>query len=91
MSHFKDLNNNLYWLDNDFDANLIPSDCVLITDEEAETIRQAKIIPLTYQQLRAAEYPPVVDYLDGIVKGDVDQQQAYIKACLTVKEKYPKI
>ena len=43
-----------------------------------------------YQRLRAKEYPPVTDYLDAIVKGDLAQQQAYIDACLAVKDKYPK-
>lgn len=42
------------------------------------------------RRLRAAEYPPVTDYLDGIVKGDQAQVQAYIDACLAVKAKYPK-
>lgn len=45
---------------------------------------------LEYQRLRAAEYPPYVDYLDGVVKGDQAQIDAYIAACLAVKEKYPK-
>lgn len=44
----------------------------------------------TYQELRAAEYPPMADYLDAVVKGDVAQQQAYIDACLAIKAKYPK-
>ena len=39
---------------------------------------------------RSAEYPPMSDYLDGIVKGDTAQVQAYIDACLAVKTKYPK-
>lgn len=43
-----------------------------------------------YQRLRAAEYPDFHEYLDGIVKGDSEQIQAYIDACLAVKEKYPK-
>jgi len=43
-----------------------------------------------YQRLRAPEYPPITDYLDGIVKGDTEQIQAYIDACLAVKAKYPK-
>lgn len=43
-----------------------------------------------YQRARAAEYPPFSDYLDGIVNGDQAQIQAYIDACLAVKEKYPK-
>ena len=49
------------------------------------------VIPeLTYAELRAAEYPPMEDYLDAIVKGDEEQKQAYIDACLAVKAKYPK-
>lgn len=44
----------------------------------------------SYVELRRAEYPPVEDYLDGIVKGDAEQVQAYIDACLAVKAKYPK-
>ena len=43
-----------------------------------------------YQRLRAAEYPDFKDYLDGVVKGDQAQIQAYIDACLAVKIKYPK-
>ena len=35
-----------------------------------------------YQRLRAAEYPDFKDYQDQI--------DAYIAACLAVKEKYPK-
>lgn len=46
--------------------------------------------PLDYQRQRAAEYPPMSDYLDGIVKGDTAQVQTYIDACLAVKAKYPK-
>jgi hypothetical protein len=43
-----------------------------------------------YIAKRAAEYPPMSDYLDAIVKGDTQQQEAYIAACLAVKAKYPK-
>lgn len=43
-----------------------------------------------YKRDRAKEYPPITDYLDGIVKGDNAQVQAYIDACLAVKAKYPK-
>ena len=44
----------------------------------------------TYQELRIAAYPPVTDYLDGVVKGDAAQVQTYIDACLAVKARYPK-
>jgi hypothetical protein len=43
-----------------------------------------------YQRLRSAEYPDFRDYLDGIVKGDQAQMEAYVAACLVVKAKYPK-
>lgn len=43
-----------------------------------------------YQRLRAAEYPNINDYIDGVVKGDDEQVAAYIAACLAVKAKYPK-
>jgi len=36
----------------------------------------------TYQELRAAAYPPIADYLDGIVKNDIAQVQSYKDACL---------
>ena len=44
----------------------------------------------TYKEKRKNEYPPVEDYLDGIVKGDQNQVQQYIDACNAVKAKYPK-
>ena len=45
---------------------------------------------VAYKTKRKAEYPPASDYLDGIVKGDQAQVQAYIEACNAVKTKYPK-
>jgi len=46
--------------------------------------------PEQYKYQRAREYPPITDYIDGIVKGDNAQVQSYIDACLAVKNKYPK-
>ena len=43
-----------------------------------------------YKELRAREYPPVTDWLDGMVKGDQAQMDAYVAACQAVKNKYPK-
>jgi hypothetical protein len=43
-----------------------------------------------YRIQREAEYPPMADYLDGVVKGDQAQIDTYIAACLAVKAKYPK-
>jgi hypothetical protein len=63
------------------------------TDAEiqAELARQwALYNRMEYQDKRAAEYPPMTDYIDGVVKGDQAQIDAYIAACKAVKEKYPK-
>ncbi len=43
-----------------------------------------------YKVQRKAEYPPIAEYLDGIVKGDEEQISTYIAACQAVKLKYPK-
>ena len=51
---------------------------------------QAEYDAKEYQRKRKAEYPPMADYLDAIVKGDETQKQKYINDCLAVKEKYPK-
>jgi hypothetical protein len=51
---------------------------------------EAWVDPILYKRQRAAEYPPVTDYIDGVVKGDQAQIDAYIAACLAVKAKYPK-
>ena len=57
----------------------------------AEVLRlQADYDSKSYQRARAAEYPDFKLYLDGIVKGDQVQIQAYIDACQAVKAKYPK-
>ena len=64
-----------------------------VTDEQIAqelSLLQAEYDAKEYQRKRAAEYPPITDYLDGIVKGDTEQVQAYIDACLAVKAKYPK-
>lgn len=55
-----------------------------------EDISEPEVVELTYAQKRAKEYPPITDYLDAVVKGDEEQLQEYIDACLAVKAKYPK-
>jgi hypothetical protein len=60
-----------------------------LSDEEKAAVAAANDLESILRK-RAAEYPPITDYLDGIVKGDAEQVQAYIDACLAVKAKYPK-
>jgi hypothetical protein len=46
--------------------------------------------PEAYKYARATEYPPITDYIDGVVKGDQVQIDKYIADCLAVKAKFPK-
>lgn len=52
---------------------------------------QAYVDAHAYIAKRASEYPPITDYIDGVVKGDQAQIDKYIADCLAVKAKYPKI
>jgi len=51
---------------------------------------QAYVDAHAYIAKRAAEFPPITDYIDGVVKGDQAQIDKYIADCLAVKAKYPK-
>ena len=86
--NYKAPDNSIHFIEPEF-AHLLPAGSTQITDEEAEALRPKPTAP-TYKELRAAEYPPFVDLLDGIVKGDETQVQAYKDACLAIKAKYPK-
>ena len=95
MPHYKDTQNKLHWLDSEEHESYLPSGSVQITEDEAITLRAAEqaaaASALTYAQKRAAEYPPMTDYLDGVVKGDQAQIDKYVADCQAVKAKYPKV
>jgi hypothetical protein len=66
-----------------YDAN----NNVVVYDTEAV---QAYIDNHAYIAKRQSEYPNLLYYIDGVVKGDQEQIDAYIAACQAVKTKYPK-
>lgn len=96
MKHYKDpTTNEVYAYEADGSQDeFIKEGLIAITNAEADAIRvanqQTAFNALTYAEKRRSEYPPMTDYLDGVVKGDQAQIQAYIDACLAVKAKYPK-
>ena len=49
-----------------------------------------KILESQCKDKRKEEYPPIEDYIDGIVKNDQNQINEYIQKCVAVKLKYPK-
>ena len=90
MPHYKDTQNKLHWLDSVEHESYLPAGCIQITNEEANALRPQPA-ELTYAQKRAAEYPPMTDYLDGVVKNDQAQIDKYIADCQAVKIKSPKV
>jgi|1_EtaG_2_1085319.scaffolds.fasta_scaffold06315_4 hypothetical protein len=81
------------WILREDDLEWLDKDQTEPTAEEitAEVTRlDNEAIANKYKGLRAAEYPPMPDYLDGIVKGDQAQIDKYIADCQAVKTKYPK-
>lgn len=74
----------IQWMD---ENQTMPSKREVLTEVERLKLEQQRT---EYQRLREKEYPPVTDYLDAVVKGDQEQIDRYIAACLAVKAKYPK-
>jgi len=84
---------SLYTVGSDESINWIDTVQTQPTQSEinAEIIRLASVYNTQeYARKREFEYPPVSDYLDGVVKGNQAQIDAYIAACQAVKAKYPK-
>jgi hypothetical protein len=70
--------------------NPLPADAVESDEEVVTGADGGKYIKTDYAKLRRAEYPDFREYLDGVVKGDQAQVQAYVDACNAIKAKYPK-
>ena len=94
MKLYKDSDNNIWAYELDGSQDHLIGDKTAITKEQADNrlaqIEQDQFDALTYAEKRRTEYPSILDYIDGVVKGDQAQIDAYIAACLAVKSKYPK-
>ena len=88
--NYKDKNNNLHFLDSAEFEHLLPVGCVQITDEEADSIRLSKVVPPTYSELRAAEYPSLADQADMQYWDKVNGTNNWETAIAAIKAKYPK-
>lgn len=55
----------------------------------SEQMRQWKLD--NYQILRQPLYPNMAEYVDAVVKGDIEAQERYIARCLDIKALYPKV
>ena len=54
----------------------------------SEQVKQWKLD--NYQLLRQPLYPNMAEYMDAVVKGDIEAQDRYIAKCLDIKALYPK-
>jgi len=96
MKYYKNSTNEIFAYEADGSQDhIIPKEYIAVgkaqADELIATRTQATFNALDYADKRAAEYPPITDYLDGIAKGDQAQIDKYIADCLAVKTKYPKV
>lgn len=93
MPHFKDSQNNVYWLDDGDDAAVWLPNCTPITDAEAEELRTKTLgvmfNNLSYAQKRASEYPAIGDQMDALWKGG-DAAAEMLAQIQAIKAKYPK-
>ena len=89
--NYKDLENNLHFLDSAEFEHLLPVGCVQITDEEADSIskvaEQKRLDAMTYTENRQIAYPSFADQFDTIFHGGLDAWKAEIQA---VKTQFPK-
>jgi hypothetical protein len=83
---------------NDNKENIVTKTFIIGVTNESQIDEMAQItingtypeLNTPYSILRQQAYPPITDYLDGIVKNDQTQIQKYINDCLAVKTKFPK-
>ena len=88
----QDAYNNICWLSRDLeivhgDEESLPAPCTF--EEFATRFNEIHSREL-YTRFRKAAYPPIEEYIDGLVKGDQTQVDAYIAKCQEVKQTYPK-
>lgn len=62
MPYFKDTNNEIYFLDDSSFLNLLPSNCIKITDEEAELLKNP---PKTQEEIQAEVNAQARAYLNS--------------------------
>jgi hypothetical protein len=92
FTYFKDEKNIVYA----YDETQTPQEgLVQITEQEKDELqrqkREAAFNVLSYIEKRRSAYPPITDYIDGVVKNDKVQIDKYIEECMAVKAKYPKL
>ena len=92
----EDWNNNVKWVAGKDEKNKAiwtydaPAGITYATVKAKQAELEAEYDAQDYSRKRAAAYPSIYDYMDGIVKNDQAQIDKYIADSQAVKAKYPK-
>lgn len=77
MPHYKDINNNLHFLDDPKFLHLLPEGTIEITDEEAKAIREKSIVPASNVPSSVTRYQAMAALMQAGYLAEID---AYIAA-----------
>ena len=79
MPNYKDTNNNLHFLDDASFSYLLPTGCIPITEEEAESIRISQLPVIDPNEVAVAEAKSYLISTDYKMTADYDKDTTDIK------------
>ena len=79
MPNYKDTNNNLHFLDDASFAHILPTGCVAITAEEAESIRISQLPVINPNQIAVAAAKSYLISTDYMMTADYDKDTADVR------------
>ena len=79
MPNYKNTNNNLYFLDDASFAYLLPTGCIPITAEEAESIRISQLPVIDPNEVAVAEAKSYLISTDYKMTADYDKDTADVR------------
>lgn len=77
--HYKDTNNNLHFLDDASFFHLLPTGCVAITAEEAESIRISQLPVIDPNEVAVADAKSYLISTDYMMTADYDKDTVDVR------------
>ena len=79
MPNYKDINNNLHFLDDASFAHLLPTGCIAITAEEAESIRISQLPVIDPNEVAVADAKSYLISTDYKMTADYDKDTVDVR------------
>ena len=79
MPNYKDTNNNLHFLDDASFAHLLPTGCISITAEEAESIRISQLPVVDPNEVAVADAKSYLISTDYMMTADYDKDTVDVR------------